>query len=103
MVAIFSGEWAPFASATNGVVAIMMPLNSSIIGIQSPTPTAIAAKSLADKWPAIMVSIKPKPACANWVIKIGIIKRNSCFNSKRVVVTVDTEHTLSLRCLGMRS
>ncbi|SSS39036.1 Uncharacterised protein [Acinetobacter baumannii] len=53
---------APFASATNGVVAIIMPLNKSMTGIHKPTPTAIAAKSAADKCPAIMVSINPNPA-----------------------------------------
>ena len=93
MVAIFSGVRAPLAAATKGVVAIMMPLNSNMIGIHKPTPTAIAARSCADKCPAIMVSIRPKPAWANCVIKIGIIRWKSCFNSKRVVVTVGTFDT----------
>ena len=65
MDGIFSGVRAPWASATSGVVAIMMPLNSNIIGIHKPTPTAIAARSSADICPAIMVSINPKPAAAN--------------------------------------
>ena len=62
---MFSGVRAPLASATKGVVAIMMPLNSSMTGIHKPTPTAIAARSSGDICPAIMVSIKPKPAAAN--------------------------------------
>ena len=62
MDGIFSGVRAPLASATKGVVAIIMPLNNSITGIHKPTPTAIAARSSADICPAIMVSISPKPA-----------------------------------------
>ena len=81
MVAIFSGVRAPLASATKGVVAIMMPLNSNMTGIQRPTATAIEAKSFGDKCPAIMVSINPKPAWANCVTKMGNIKWKSCFNS----------------------
>jgi len=65
------------AAAISGVVASRMPVTSSISGSQMLAPSATAARSSGDAWPAITVSTKPKAACASWLTRMGPSRRPS--------------------------
>lgn len=82
MVVIFLGVCVLLVFVINGVVVIMMLLNSNIIGIYKLILMVIEVKLVGDKCFVMMVLINLRFVWENCVIRMGSININNFFNLK---------------------
>ena len=81
----------PISCATIGDIAMQMPMKPTKNSIHRLAPTATAARSRADRWPARIVSVTPIAMNASCAPTIGHDRRSRGGNSARIAAAVRTD------------